>query len=334
MPELKADETPAQVAKSSQKTIEDWLEDPVFQNSLQKILPKHLTSERFAAVAMRQFRLVPGLRKCTPESVLGGFMDAAALGLEIGINGEAYLIPYNQTVKDANGDPYKVDLAQLQIGYLGQMKLGWNSGKVSSIEADVVTYDEVEAGRFDYQRGTEGFLRHKPMADRDLSEKNIAFAWALIWIKGSDRPIWRVLDHKEIQRLRNTGRSANSPAWKNHYAEMSIGKALKRVFKWAPKSREQGHAIALDDQADAGLDQDFDAARDVSGILPASVPTSAAQNMMDESGAASAEAPGAETMEMPSMEREKVEAKKPEPEPEDKAAAEPKPQGAKKKLGW
>lgn len=334
MPELKPEETPAQVARSSQKTIEDWLEDPIFQDSLQKILPRHLTSERFAAVAMRQFRLVPGLRKCTPESVLGGFMDAAALGLEIGLNGEAYLIPYNQTVKDANGDPYKVDLAQLQIGYLGQMKLGWNSGKVSSIEADVVTYDEVEEGRFDYQRGSDGFLRHKPMADRDLSEKNIAFAWALIWVKGSDRPIWRVLDHKEIQRLRNTGRSANSPAWKNHYAEMSIGKALKRVFKWAPKSREQALAIGLDDQADAGIDQDFESARDVSRLLPAATTKSAGQNMMDEASAAAAETTNTEAETVPTKEREKVEAKKDEPQPEAEAAAEAEPNGGKKNLGW
>ncbi len=279
MPELHHE--PKEEPRAQHQTIDDWLNTPRFRESLSRILPKHLTSERFAAVAMRQFRLIPGLLKCTPESVLSAFMEAAGLGLEIGLNGEAYIIPWHNTVTDRDGNKSKVHVAQLQIGYLGHMKLAWNSGLVSSIEADVVTIDEVEEGRFTYQRGTDGFLHHKPVGDRDLSERNIAFAYGMVWLKGSDRPVWRVIDKKQIERLRHTGQSANSPAWKKHYDEMCLAKILKRTLKWAPKSREQAIAIAVDDQADAGISQDFQRAQDIAGILPAETTKTAGQEMME-----------------------------------------------------
>lgn len=268
-------------APVSEGSIAAVINSPRFKESLSQILPKHLSSERFAAVAMRQFRTTPGLLKCTPESVLSAFMEAAGLGLEIGLNGESYIIPWHNKVKDADGNWSKVNVAQLQIGYLGHMKLAWNSGLISSIESDVVTKDEVESGRFTYQRGTEGFLHHKPKADRDLREDNIAFAWGMVWIKGSDRPIWRVIDKGQIEKLRNTGQSANSPAWKNHYDEMAQAKVLKRTLKWAPKSREQSRAVAVDDQADAGISQDFEAGASIAALLPPSTPKPAAQEMME-----------------------------------------------------
>jgi recombination protein RecT len=281
MAELKAKTGDA--SASQPNSIQDWVNTSRFKDSLASILPKHLTSERFAAVAMRQFRTTPGLLKCSPESVLSAFMEAASLGLEIGLNGESYIIPWFNNVKQPDNSWAKVHVAQLQIGYLGHLKLAWNSGLVSSVEADVVTHGEVDAGRFSYQRGTDGFLHHRPEADRDLSEGNIAFAYGMVWVKGSDRPVWRVLDKTQIERLRNTGQSANSPAWKNHYDEMAMAKALKRTMKWAPKSREQAAAIAVDDQADAGIAQDFAAAGEVARIIPAELTKkSAAQEMMDK----------------------------------------------------
>lgn len=253
-------------AEQKQKTIEDWLGDPFFRSSIETILPRHLTGERFAGIALRQFKAIPGLRECTPASVLAGMIDAAQLGLEIGLGGECWLIPYNVKV---GRDRWEMQ-AQLQIGYLGHLKLAWQSGMVASIEANVATHDEVAAGRFEFQHGTAAFLHHRPIFDRVVTEKTIAYAYAVVWIKGSDRPIWTVLDAKQIERLRNTGRSANSPAWSNWYDQQSMAKALKRALKWAPKARELAHAIAMDDEGDAGAPQTYQSGADVAGLLSAS----------------------------------------------------------------
>lgn len=271
MAELKGRPAPERAA-SPQKTIEDWLGDPFFRTSVETILPRHLTSERFVAIALRTFKAVPALRECTPASVLAGMIDAAQLGLEIGLGGECWLIPYK-----LQGTMQ----AQLQIGYLGHLKLAWNSGQIASIEANVATHEEVASGRFEFQHGTAGFLHHRPIQDRELSEKTIAYAYGIVWLKGAERPLWRVLDSRQIARLRSTGRSANSPAWTGWFDEMAMAKALKRALKWAPKARELAHAIAIDDEADAGVAQTYQSGADVAGLLAASgqrTPEQAAAN--------------------------------------------------------
>lgn len=242
------------------KTLADWLESPYFRSSVEAILPRHLTGERMIAIAARQLKAIPALAECSPSSVLGGMIDAAQLGLEIGLGGECWLLPYNM-----KGEMR----AQLQIGYLGHLKLAWQSGQVAAVEANVATHSEVASGRFEFQHGTAAFLHHRPEFDRELTEKTIAYAYGVVWVKGSDHPTWRVLDARQIGRLRNAGRSANSPAWTNWFDEQSMAKALKRALKWVPKARELAHAIALDDEADAGLPQTYQSAADVAGLLSA-----------------------------------------------------------------
>lgn len=275
MAELQDKKGPNAAARRDErnKSIADWLGDPLFKQSIEAILPRHLTGERFAAVALRTFKQVPALLDCTPSSVLASIIDSAQLGLEIGLGGECWLIPY-----EIKG----VMTASLQIGYLGHLKLAWQSGQIASIEADVVTHDEVAAGRFEFQRGTQGFMHHRPEFDRVVTEKTIAYAYGVVWIKGSDRPIWNVIDAKQIERLRRTGRSANSPAWTNWFDQQSMAKALKRTLKWAPKARELAHAIALDDEADAGVAQTYQSRAEVAGLLDAVGQRSPEQREMDD----------------------------------------------------
>lgn len=260
MPELHPKSKPAEPGAAPRKSIEDWLGDPLFQASVTSILPRHLTGERFAAVALRQFKLVPKLRECTPASVLASMIDAAQLGLEIGLGGECWLIPYK-----IQGTM----TATMQIGYLGHLKLAWQSQMISSVEANVVTREEVETGRFEFQHGTAGFLHHRPIDGRVLNEKTIAYAYALVWAKGAERPIWRVLDANEIARVRKQSGSPNSPGWTSWFDEMAMAKALKRTLKWAPKSRELAAAVALDDESDAGAPQSYQSRSDVAGLLSA-----------------------------------------------------------------
>ena len=334
MPELGSDR---QIETSEPSKVESLLQAPLFLERLQKILPSHLTSERFAAIVMRNLSATPGLRDCTPTSLLSAAMDSAALGLEPGMNGESYLIPYTnkRRVPDGQGGfvERKLTEAQLQIGYLGHLKLAWNSGLISAIDGDVVTHEEVDQGRFEFQRGTEGYLHHKPLADRVLNEKTIAFAWAMVWLKGSDRPLWRVLDSKQIERLRNTGRSANSPAWKNHYDEMAMAKALKRTLKWAPKTRDIANAVALDDAQDSGF-QTFNSAADIAGVLPPTAEQTPEQRAANEMTRGEAPPSGGATPgeEITGPPPQATSSREPEPVPVQ--AKRPEPQEQEGGLGW
>lgn len=92
------------------------------QKQFEIALPKHINSERFVRIAITSIRQNPKLAKCSQESLLGALMTSAQLGLEPGILGQAYLIPYGNNV-------------QFQIGYKGMIELLRRSGQLSDIYA-------------------------------------------------------------------------------------------------------------------------------------------------------------------------------------------------------
>ena len=69
----------------------------VIKNSvkeLEKAVPNCMNAERLCRIALTTVRLNPKLAECTPESFLGALFQAAQLGLEPNVEGQAYLIPY------------------------------------------------------------------------------------------------------------------------------------------------------------------------------------------------------------------------------------------------
>src|SRR5689334_17561934 len=65
-----------------------------FAGEIARALPRHLNADRMARVALTCFRQNPQLAQCEPTSVFASVIQAAQLGLEPGLNGRAYLIPY------------------------------------------------------------------------------------------------------------------------------------------------------------------------------------------------------------------------------------------------
>lgn len=246
MPELRQQNDRDEDQREGAANLSHYMSSPRFADHLKRILPEHLDSDRFYTIALRQLEAVPDLALCSLRSVAGGILQAATLGLEIGTMGESWLIPYEQP--RGSGDY----TAQLQIGYLGYLALGWRSRQIAGLQVDVV----MPGDAFEYQKGTNGYIHHKPQRGR-LRGPDLEYAYAVIQtVHGSH--VWDVFSREDVERIRNSGPSGNSPAWLNWYPEMAIGKVLKSTLKFAPKSRELARAIALDDEADAGLAQGFD----------------------------------------------------------------------------
>jgi len=71
---------------------------------IQRALPKGMDAERIARIALTEVRKSErefakgnsnaSLAQCTPESFAGALLTSSALGLEPGVNGECYLVPY------------------------------------------------------------------------------------------------------------------------------------------------------------------------------------------------------------------------------------------------
>lgn len=277
MPELKTDEQKQDEQEGNTILLEDYLGSDRFAEQLKQILPEALDSDRFSTIAFRQIRLVPNLNLCDLASVAGAIMQAGSLGLEIATQGECWVIPRERPRGSGKFE------ANLQIGYLGHLALMWRSTQVAGLCCDVVHSDD----KFSYRKGTDGFLHHEPKEGRIIEESTVRYAYAVVQtIYGGT--VWDVVDHVEIERLRSAGPSGNSPAWKTWYDKMAMGKALRAAVKFCPKSREQGRAIALDEQSDAGVRQDL--MMDLPA-LPAEVTGSQTSRNVDEALRRSAQTP-------------------------------------------
>ncbi len=130
-------------------------------------LPKHVSPDRMIRLACTEFAKNPLLQKCTPVSVFGAIIQASQLGLEIGVLGQAYLVPYRNT----KNNTYE---AQFIPGYKGLIGLARRSGEVTSIETNIVYAND----RFDLKLGLETSVDHVPNLDGDRGAPRLVYGVA------------------------------------------------------------------------------------------------------------------------------------------------------------
>lgn len=197
-------------------------------------LPKHMSADRMARLALTAFSTNKDLQACRTESILASLMTAAQLGLEPGINGQGYLIPYKGTCTFVPGWKGLVDL-------------------VSRAGRATVWTGAVYAGdKFDYQLGDEPFCRHKP----DDGEGEFTHVYAIGRVKDAQMPVIEVWTRGKVQKHLKQYNKVGG----RHYAlqsesnfEMYARKvALLQVLKYMPSSIELANAIEVSHAAEAG----------------------------------------------------------------------------------
>lgn len=194
-------------------------------------LPAGMDAGRFVRMALTEFRRVPKLTQCTPESILGAMMLAAQTGLEPGGPlGQAYLIPRRNKQRG-------VMEAQFQIGYKGYIQLASRSG--ITIVARTVRQDD----SFDWMYGTEEFIRHKPAVDSTLP----AIYWyAIGHYPSGRRPAFVVIDRNVADRARMSSSTPDRGPWKDDYDSMALKTSILRLKNFLPLSTDVALAMATD----------------------------------------------------------------------------------------
>lgn len=202
-----------------------------------QMLPAHLDAERIARLALTLVRTSDiearkvnkpenSLANCTPESFAGALLTAAALGLEPGVNAEAYLVPYK-------GE------CTLIVGYQGFAKLFWQHPLAKHLDAHAVH----ENDSFDYAYGLAQFLRHKP-ARGDRGKITHYYAVAELSTGAS---AFVVLTTDEVKALRGgkVGPSGKIPD-PMHWMERKT--CIRQLVKLLPKSPNLASALTVDEQ--------------------------------------------------------------------------------------
>jgi recombination protein RecT len=214
------------------------------KNGISAMLPRHITPERLFKTMLVAANRNPDLLKCTQASLLETINRAAELGLDLsGTLGEAYPVPFNNKVK-VNGAEQWMSQCQLIIGYRGYEKLAWQSGEVSSIDAEVVCENDT----FRFKKGSEVVVEWTPCLTGKRG--NAIGAYCCVTMKNGGR-IARFLVKDDIEKIRNSSKSKDSPAWRNWWDEMARKCVIKRTLKDAPLSTEKlAKAMEIEHEAD------------------------------------------------------------------------------------
>jgi recombination protein RecT len=225
-------------------TITTLLADRRIKEQMALALPRHMTADRLARIALTEVRKSPALASCDQASFLGAIMQCAQLGLEPGgALGHAYLLPFENRKKG-------ITEVQFIVGYRGMIDLARRSGQILSIEARAV----YQADRFHVALGLNPDLQHEPNWEAE-DRGPLRFVYAVAKMKDGGTQ-FEVMSRAEIERVRAKSKAGNSGPWVDHFEEMAKKTVIRRVFKYLPVSIELATAVGLDEQAEAGLSQD------------------------------------------------------------------------------
>lgn len=194
-----------------------------FKEQCAAALPKHLTADRFARVALTALTRNPKLQDCTRESLLRCLMDCSALGIEPD-GRRAHLIPYK-------------DQCTLIIDYKGLIELVRRSGDVAAIRAETVC----ENDGFDWENGN---ITHRIDWRKSRGEVQAVYAEAKL---ASGETQTAVMTKDEVEGIRKRSRAGTSGPWVSDWGEMAKKTALRRLIKLLPLSVEIADAVERDD---------------------------------------------------------------------------------------
>lgn len=240
-------------AIGSGENMKAMLQSERFRDPLKSILPvfsdetdpeKHIV--RLLTQAGLAFMQNPTLKQCTQQSFFESMMHVSETGLSLARqSGEAYLVPFRD-------NKLGVTNCTFMPGYRGLIKLACQTGAVQSVDGIAVYSEEP----FEYYETESGpYLRHTPDLDTERNDEDIKYVYARAFLVGGGPAKVSAMNRSQIERIRGGSKAKDGPAWAQHWGEMAIKTAIKRVLKRIPQSTTDKaakileHAIDLDNQA-------------------------------------------------------------------------------------
>jgi len=223
-----------------------------FKGEIERALPRHINPDRMVRIALTAFRMNPRLAECNPRSIFAAVVQSSQLGLEVGLMGEAYLVPFK-------------DQCQLIPGYTGLIKLARQSGFVQDIYAHEVRAND----EFILTLGLDRNLEHRPMGTGGFpatdEERGVVVGFYAVAVFKDGSKTFVAMSRSEVERIRDNSRGYQSSkkfrkesVWDTDFVAMGLKTAIRRLCKYLPKSPELATALALDAVANQGKEQKLD----------------------------------------------------------------------------
>ncbi|RZQ59811.1 recombinase RecT [Amycolatopsis suaedae] len=229
------------------------------RDQFQLAMPRGAEAAQLVRDALTCLRTTPKLTMCDPDSVLGGLMTCAQLGLRPGVLGHAWLLPFwdkNLVWTDENGRTRRGGhRAQLIIGYQGYRELAQRTGQIATLTGRVVH----EHDQFDLEYGLADNIVHRPRLDGPRGEA-VGY-YAVVKYTSGGYNLWH-LSKAEAEEHRDRFAMARNKAgevvgpWRDNFDEMAVKTAFLRLARWMPKSTELASAIEADGSVRVDLTPD------------------------------------------------------------------------------
>jgi recombination protein RecT len=238
-----------------------------YEANIVAALPSHVKPERVLSVIRTAITSNPGLRECSPMSVLAGIVAASRLGLELDpMLGQAYLVPrWNKNTKRME--------ASFQIGYQGKLELISRTENPPIVRVRTVR----ENDDFELVYDPEPKFRH--VINTKKPRGKVVAAYTYLKFPDGRVDIFEPMSIEEAFDIRDrfaprkrcpeclgkrgqrencrtcngTGESDEfTGPWVTDTNEMVKKTCLHRDSKWIPKSVEFKDAVRIENRIDAG----------------------------------------------------------------------------------
>jgi recombination protein RecT len=217
---------------SPRQTLENLFKTNEAQ--LKAALPDHITPERMIRLALTQFSQNADLARCDLRTIFASVIVSAQLGLEVGITGQGYLVPYKGK-------------CTFVPGWQGLVDLVTRTGR-AMVYTGVIYKDQ----KYTFRDGARRDLEiHN---ETELTEEaDITHVYAIGWINGVDIPVIELWPITKVRRHRDKHNKVGVKHYSYNNFEMYARKIpLLQVIKYLPKSVQLANALEADRAAEEG----------------------------------------------------------------------------------
>ncbi len=234
-------QAPAERPRNVADEIAGYLKRDSVKEQIASALPKHMTADRLARVVLTTIRTNPTLLECTVPSLMSCTMQAAQLGLEPGLLGHCYFVPFNRKIRGSGSTPDRwVKDVQFIIGYKGLLDLVRRTGDVKEIAAHAIH----ERDEFQVVYGYESTLKHVPA----FGERGAVIGFYAYAQTSDGGRYCEVMSLDEVKAIRDRSKSKDNGPWVTDFAEMGRKTVLRRLCKYLPISIEIADHIGEDER--------------------------------------------------------------------------------------
>lgn len=250
--------------ESGMSVLKRMLDAESVQKQFQNALGEHKNA--FIASVIDLYNTDSQLQLCNPRQVIGEALKAATLNLPINkALGFAYIVVYNNNVKQPDGTWAKVPTPTFVPGYKGYIQLAMRTGQYATLNADIVYEGELRVkdkltgaieldgerisdkvvGYFCHFRLLNGFAKTLYMSVSDMAK----------YAKQYSPSIKQSTSVADLEKLAQEQTVSKKVGWEGNFNDMALKTVVRRLIsKYGYLSIEMQNAVADEFAADSGRD--------------------------------------------------------------------------------